>query len=59
MKKIEKNIQKLSRKAVLISSSLEPESKQTKLTMKENEIKDKSKELWNGGSIVKWIHGVF
>lgn len=60
MKKIEKNIQKLSRKAALISSSLEPESKQTKLTMKENEIKDKSnKELWNGGSIVKWIHGVF
>ena len=35
-----------------MSSSLEHQSKQTKLTMKENQIKDKSnKKFWNGEAI--------
>lgn len=54
VKKTEKHSEafKNSWKATLMSSSLEHESKQMKLTMKENQIKDKSNK-----KILKWrIH---
>lgn len=49
VKKTEKHSEafKNSGKAALVSSSLEHESKQTKLTMKENQIKDKSNKKYS------------